>query len=658
MALPAVSASSARAQTAAPSLDELLAPSTLLDAALSPDGRQLAVLRVDRGADQLKAFILLQPADKPRDPPTTVVLGDYDVQRLEWASNDRLLIWVNIHKEMDGRKTGYWIGDLFFAAPLRRIISMSLDGSQSTVLFGGQKRTSRQEFDLATIVDMLPDDPNHVLMQAWDSLKSCYILYKVDLTTGVAAFYERGEQATYGWLTQNGVPVIRFDANRRGTIVSLYTRAPGEKDWRLYRKLRRDELLKFADLEVVGVTPEDGVVLIAVQDEKDEAKVIRRFDLRNWQFGDVVASRPGRDVDSVFVDERNQLVAAAFTDDRLDYVFFDTTLKAHYRGLQTFFKNDANIALYDASVDHGRLILYVSSPTQPGGLWFYDRNAGSLTALGDKRPWLNGRLASMRISRIKSRDGLELTTYLTVPSDGRSGPRPLIVFPHGGPESRDTYDYDNFLQAFAAKGWLILQVNFRGSGGYGRTFADAGRKRWGVEMQNDVEDAVAAVIASGQADPNRVAICGASYGGYAALMGAIKTPKAYKAVVSIAGVSDLSAMIGYSKREDGDDSPVYAYWCKTIGDPVVDKAMIDAASPILRAKELEAPLLLIHGTDDGIVPVDQSRAMAKAMTAAGRPAKFVEIKWVGHRNWERPTVKSILTDTIAHIDAAFAKVTT
>jgi len=653
--LPALASTGALAQASTPSLDEILSPSTLLNAALSPDGEQLAVLRVDRNAEQLKAFILLQPAGKPRDPPTTVVLGDYDVQRLEWASNDRLLIWVNIHKEMNGRKTGYWIGDLFFQAPLRRIISMSVDGLQSTVLFGGQKRTSPQEFDLSTIVDMLPDDPGHVLMQTWDSLKDCYILYRVDLITGEAAFYERGEQSTYGWLTQNGVPVVRFDSNRRGTVVSLYTRAPGDKDWKLYRKLRRDELLKFADLDLVGVTPEAGVLLASVRQEGDQTKVIRKFDLRSWTFGDIVASHPSRDIESVFVDERDQLVAAAFTDDRQDYVFLDPVLKAHYKGLQTFFKNDANITLYDASVDHGRMILHVSSPTQPGALWFYDRAAGSLTALGDKRPWLNGRLASMKINRIKARDGLELTTYLTAPNDGRSGPRPMIVFPHGGPESRDGYDYDNFLQAFAAKGWLVLQVNFRGSGGYGRAFADAGRKRWGVEMQNDIEDAVASIVNSGLADPNRLAICGASYGGYAALMGAIKTPKAYKAAVSIAGVSDLSAMIAYSKREDGEDSPVYAYWCKTMGDPLADKALLDAASPIQRCKELETPLLLIHGADDGVVPVDQSRAMAKAMQLAGRPAKYVEIKWVGHRNWERPTVKDILTQTIAHIDAAFAK---
>jgi dipeptidyl aminopeptidase/acylaminoacyl peptidase len=199
----------------------------------------------------------------------------------------------------------------------------------------------------------------------------------------------------------------------------------------------------------------------------------------------------------------------------------------------------------------------------------------------------------------------------------------------------------------------VLQVNFRGSGGYGRAFAEAGRKRWGVEMQNDVEDALAAALATGKVDARRVAICGASYGGYSALMGAVKTPAAYCAVVSIAGVSHLDDFLANAREEDGADSPTYQYWVKTIGDPVADKALLAASSPALRAREIKAPVLLIHGNLDTIVPVEQSKTMNRALKAAGVSVKYNQIAWVGHRGWDRFTTRNILSQAIEHIAKAF-----
>ena len=136
-------------------------------------------------------------------------------------------------------------------------------------------------------------------------------------------------------------------------------------------------------------------------------------------------------------------------------------------------------------------------------------------------------------------------------------------------------------------------------------------------------------------------------------MGAVKTPAAYKAVVAIAAVTHLDDFVANARREDGADSPVYAYWVKTIGDPVADKALLARGSPALRAGEIQAPVLLIHGNQDGIVPVEQSQTMSRALKNARRPVKYVELKWVGHRGWDRVTTKTILTETIAHIEKAF-----
>lgn len=642
--------SAARAATAAPSLDELTAPPSVLGAALSPNGAQLAILHVEHVGETLKAYVLLQDVSQPKAEPIPVLIGDYDVQKIQWANDERLLIWVDIHKELDGKPTRVRYGDLYFDAPKSRILSMKLDGSESALLFGKDEALLR-EFDLGTVVDILPEDPNLILMQAWDSQKLCYVLYKVDVRTGVATFFERGAQSTYGWFTQNGVPVVRFDANRRGTVVSLFTRAPGAKDWTLYRKLRRDEMRRFSDLEIVGATPEAGVLLVSSQRDGDDGHVLRRFDLTKLELGETIAARPGRDITDVFMDDRSRLIAASFTEDRRDYVFFEPAMKASFEQLSAVFKHDVNLTFIDVSLDHQRFVLHTSSPTDPGSYWFYDA-AGRLSLLGQTRPWLNGRLAAMRTLKLKARDSLDLTAYLTLPQNA-AGPCPLVVYPHGGPEMRDTYSFDLFAQAFAARGWAVLQVNFRGSGGYGRAFADAGRKHWGVEMQNDVEDALAAALATGKIDRGRVAICGASYGGYAALMGAVKTPDAYRAVVAIAGVTHLDDFLASVRDDDGADAPSYQYWLKTIGDPVADKALLAASSPAQRAREIRAPVLLIHGTVDSIVPVEQSKTMARALKAAGNPAKYVQMDWVGHRGWDRFTTTRIVTETTAHIAKAF-----
>jgi dipeptidyl aminopeptidase/acylaminoacyl peptidase len=219
----------------------------------------------------------------------------------------------------------------------------------------------------------------------------------------------------------------------------------------------------------------------------------------------------------------------------------------------------------------------------------------------------------------------------------------MVVMPHGGPEIRDYLDYDITVQALAAKGWLVLQPNFRGSGGYGKAFAELGKRQWGDRMQDDVEDAVDQVVACGKADPQRLAIFGASYGGYAALMGAVRKPGLYKAVVSVAGDADLIESLAFSRREDGVDSPTYAYWCGSMGDPAKDAELLARASPARRAAEIQAPVLLIHGAQDTIVDPKQSRLMAKALKTAGKPCELVELKGEGHRNWSDDTWKTVLT---------------
>jgi dipeptidyl aminopeptidase/acylaminoacyl peptidase len=342
-----------------------------------------------------------------------------------------------------------------------------------------------------------------------------------------------------------------------------------------------------------------------------------------------------------------------FIEDRWAYQFVDPKMAAVYRGLNKYLGDTCNLRIFDISDDGNRFLAWAQGPREPGTIYFYDRLTKRFDGVGQAAPQLAPeRLATMETLAVKTRDGLPVTAYLSVPL--ASGPRPLVVLPHGGPETRDTYGYDVWAQVYAAQGWLVLQPNFRGSGGYGKAFADAGRKHWGDKMQEDVEDAIAQVVASGRADPKRIAICGGSYGGYAALMGAVRRPDLYKAVVSLAGVSDLMESISATRIDDGADAPSYFYWLETIGDPDKDRAMMQAASPALHADQISAPVLLIHGVEDTIVPVKQSRIMNSALKSAGKSVELIELRGAHHRDLQPEEWALIYKKSVAHIAKAFA----
>jgi dipeptidyl aminopeptidase/acylaminoacyl peptidase len=636
-----------------PSIDELLKKAEVLDTALSPDGGRVAIL-LRREVNQKPATVIVFYDTATETPSKPVTLGDIEAEQVEWANEDRLLIWLRIDKDARGKPTGMAYDGEFVPITVRRILSVGADGQNGVVLFGDQKSMLRRQFNLGTVVDQMNGDPKNILMQIWDTTAEVEALYRVDVYTGQAVLVERGRSNTDGWFTQNGVPVVRYDSNPRGTVFTVYVRAPGETEWKLFRKVRRNELEQLADLEFIAPTPEPGVILMLGFDEGANMPSIRRFDTRTLEVGEVISRNTEHQIQNVFVDEAHNALGVGVSDDRTNYSFFDPKLAAHYKAVTTYFGDACGVRPFDISADHKRFIFYVSGPREPGAYYLYDLDKKRIEILGQRRPWLSeDRLAPMKALPVKTRDGVTITAYLTTPITPAKGPRPLVVMPHGGPEVRDKLDFDLFVQTFAAQGWLVLQPNFRGSGGYGRAFADLGRRHWGDRMQEDVEDAVAQVIAAGLADPARVAICGASYGGYAALMGAVRKPDLYKAVVSIAGDADLVETLAFSRQEDGADSRAYEYWVKSIGDPKADKAALIAASPALRAGEINAPVLLIHGTEDKIVTPRQSRIMAKALKAAGKPCELVEMKGVGHRGWTDANWKMLLEKSVEHIGKGF-----
>lgn len=635
-----------------PTIDELLMLEGVKSARLSPSGKLLAVLHAVELGDKREARLYVLSMQDIGSPPTVVPVGSYDVEQISWASEERLLLRIAVWEDAYGNKLGFWWKGAFIRTAGERLVAVGADGSNPVVLFSKERDLFRAEARLARIVDSMPGDPDHVLLQVWNRKLGAEALYRGNVNTGGVELVEVGGQSTIGWHAQNGVPVLKVDSNARGTTAWIYGRGPNEKGWRLLRKSRFNEQRKLPEFDIVGSTEQPGVILVCSRLEGADKAVIRTFDVVNNTFGAVICQRDDAEITGALVDQRRRFVAGAYIQDRIAYQFVDPSLSAHFRALNAYFGNRANVRIHDAADGQQRFILAVSGPTQPTSFYHYDRASGKVTLLGTSQRRLTAeRLAPMRILEISTRDGARITAYLTTPISASARP-PLVVLPHGGPEARDAYDWNIWAQALAAQGWAVLQPNFRGSGGYGKAFADLGRRQWGGRMQDDVEDAMAQVLASGLADPKKVAICGLSYGGYAALEGAVRSPQRYRAVVSIAGDADLIQTLRSSRDDDGADSRAYEYWVSSIGDPKQDEQMLRAASPALHAEQIQAPVLLIHGTEDAIVDPKQSRLMAKALETAGKPYEYLELKGEGHTGWSDDTLKLVLKTTCDFIAKA------
>jgi dipeptidyl aminopeptidase/acylaminoacyl peptidase len=230
----------------------------------------------------------------------------------------------------------------------------------------------------------------------------------------------------------------------------------------------------------------------------------------------------------------------------------------------------------------------------------------------------------------QARDGLSIPAYVTLPPsiDGLEEARnlPFVVLPHGGPTARDFLEFDWLSQFLAHQGFGVLQMNFRGSAGYGETFRAAGDRQWGQAMQDDITDGTRWLFENGLADPDRTSILGASYGGYAALMGAVKTPDLFRCAVSINGVSDLPTVIADERDYIGG-----TYGTRHIGRLWGDRKMLAENSPARRADEITAPVLLIAGEEDRVVPPEHSERMRRAMERAGKAVELVTLEEGSHR---------------------------
>lgn len=338
-------------------------------------------------------------------------------------------------------------------------------------------------------------------------------------------------------------------------------------------------------------------------------------------------------------------------DDGVRYEFIEPTSARRWASIErAFVGKRPKLVSWNDELNQ---VIVFTDVGEAGLYQIVDFRTGRADVLATAYPAIaDDQVGAIKPIQYEAADGLEIPGYLTLPP-GVAEPKglPLVVLPHGGPASRDTIGFDWWAQALASRGYAVLQPNFRGSTGNGAAFMEAGYGEWGRKMQTDLSDGVRWLAGQGIIDPGRVCIVGASYGGYAAMAGVTIDRGVYRCAVAVAGVSDLRRMVNWTARQESrSDSQTVRYWNRFMGADKLNDRALDALSPAYLAAGVESPLLLIHGRDDTVVPIEQSRVMADAMRRAGKPIELIELAGEDHWLSRTETRQRMLVETVRFLE--------
>ena len=624
----------ARADEAAPAKPttpmpdvEVYAASPLVDQiSLSPDGKRVALVS-QKGDD--KVLMHFHIGD---DGNKLIGLGPAKIRDLMWGDNQHVVLTNSVTTSLYG-----FAGDKHEFSQARAI---NVDTADYKLLFS-------REDDFYAIVEgglrriRTPEGAYRVTAQNYhmaDGYEMCLYSFSLDDASGHMIY--KGTTNTEGWvITPDGFPLAYSDFDRVRKEWTLYYNhgKPGNSAFRTVYKWNKG--LATPSLEGLGRDGKSVVIYIPrprdETDDGDDAETKNdgdyfEIDADGTLSGAIDPSDDQRERSALFHPVTWNLAGFKRHDDWFTYDYFDPLLKKLAGALAPVMGDEYRVSIVEYAEDPRKMILYGESPQDAGTYYYSDFSTGDLQLLAQNYEAIPTEwITQKQPITYKAADGLEIHGYLTVPPFRTAKNLPLIVLPHGGPWARDYVDFDWQAQVLASRGYAVLQPNFRGSTGYGDAFVASANGEIGRKMQTDLSDGVRFLAEQGTIDPKRVAIFGASYGGYAALAGATLDPGVYTCAVSVAGLSDFSPWIDYlATNYDSRQAAQVQYWMQTIGD----KSTWNDVSPARQAAKASCPVLLIHGTDDTVVPIDQSRRMEKALTAAGKSVQLVTYK--GQDHWE------------------------
>jgi dipeptidyl aminopeptidase/acylaminoacyl peptidase len=437
------------------------------------------------------------------------------------------------------------------------------------------------------------------------------------------------------WIVdRRGVPraVLRDDENR----YTILARGRDGQDFH--------EVYSFdSNSESDGIYPQslsaDGENLIVAAYNGHDTMGIFEFDMNEGKIGETIFIRDDVDITGVVFDYKNgELIAAVYEiGGERRYHYFESYADRHLTTIRAIFPEE-EVAVASSSADRNVFVLWVSSPTNPGTYYFHDVNTGEMNPIGDVAQGLDRRkLVDVKTIEVESEDGTRVEAFLALPNDRRERGAPLIVMPHGGPIGvRDNKEYNPIVQYFASWGFAFLQVNYRGSSGYGLQFEEAGKKQWAQGIEDDIDAAVAYAIARPEIDGTRICIVGGSYGGFSALASVVRHKTRYRCAASLNGVTDVP--FSFVGNDCADTEGCLDAFADIVGDPKTERDKLMEISPAYHVDEIHTPVFVIYGTEDRRVDPDHSHRLLLMLETFEKEHQSLEVKGAAHsptkKEWE------------------------
>ncbi|MEO7014191.1 MAG: S9 family peptidase [Dokdonella sp.] len=615
------------------------------DAKISPDGKHLAATAVVGGN------VVLSMIDLGNNTALTVQArnGD-DVFQFWWASNDRVVYAVAEHG-----------GALEEPIPTGELYATNFDGKARAILFGYRASDSesgstgtriekkQNEFASAWMLDALPDDPKYslIVVQPWSKTPGADIkseVRRIDLDSGKTRTVVTAPMTGAEFITDHK-GVVRFAVgNEIDQKQKVYYREGDGKDWELVFSETGSGTVVWP---VMFNRAGDGVYFTCGGDHNHGGVCLWDVSKREFKtlWSGLEAGASG--FEETF--DRQDLFAIRSMPGRTAVSLLDKQApeaKVLVELMKQFPGEDVHFG--NASRDGKKAIVIVDSDRDPGSFYLYDADAKKLKFLLARAPWIKpDALADMEPFSIKARDGTPLRGYLTRPfGKEEAKDLPMVVYVHGGPHQVfDKWEFDPTVQALASRGYAVLQVNFRGSAGSGGEFQKAGYREWGGKMQDDVTDATRWAIEQHAADPKRICIFGGSYGGYAALQGAVREPDLYQCAIGYAGVYDLRLM-----KSRGDLPQTFkgaGYLDMVLGK---DDGLLAQRSPINQVERIKADVMLIVGGQDKRVPPAQGENMRSALLTRGKKVEWLYQRTEAHGFYDEANIADMYSKVLTFLD--------
>ena len=562
---------------------------------LSPNGEQIAYMKPWEDGNRMMNVYIKN-------------LGDENGTRITSASKRSLYgyFWLNDNRIAYIQDKG---GDENI-----HIYAVNIDGTNNIDLTPFENIQAR-------ITDDLEDDPDHMIISINNRNPRVHDVYRLNVNTGDLTLIAENPGNIMGWMTDN-------DGKLRIALTS-----DGVNSSILYRNTEADEFKSILTTNFkVSVSPLfftfDNQELYVSSNRGRDKSAIFKFDIENAKETELIFEHDEVDVSGLMRSRKRQvLTGVSYYTEKRQLHFLDNWREDLQKKLESKLKN-VEVAISDISKDETKAIIVAFSDVSRGTYYYYDIINDDLTLLADLNPWLNPEhMSNMKPISYTSRDGLKINGYLTIPKGSNGKNLPVVVNPHGGPWARDRWGFNPEIQYLANNGYAVFQMNFRGSTGYGRDFWEKSFKQWGKTMQDDITDGVNWLIENGIANPNKIAIYGASYGGYATLAGLTFTPDLYACGVDYVGVSSLFTFM--------ESMP--PYWelyremmYEMVGHPEKDKDLLASSSPLLHIDKIKVPLFIAQGANDPRVKKSESDQIVNALKEKGIDVPYMVKDDEGH----------------------------